>query len=200
MGDQLRGPFLPLTPEPFGGLGGRPGLQPEGVGLFGHPVRVDVRRDRRGVGAGTGRVVGGIEERERLVLHRDDLDQALRLYGIYAVAYDRRTGHPADQGVGGAGGDAEQRRDQAPGDGGKQCGHYGCHRVGAGLYYFVADGGRHGDAKEKGANEMGDCAEHQGASWTHGARRDHGGDDVGAVVKAVQKVERQGCGYENDQY
>ena len=113
---------------------------------------------------------------------------------IAAHRNDDRPGQTADQRVRRGGGNPEIPGDEVPDDGAEQPADQDRQRKrrqDAVQRDELADGVGHRRAAEQRAEKFEDADDDDRLHRRHGARGDHGGDDVGGVVKAVGVIEQQ---------
>src|SRR5882762_5904343 len=98
----------------------------------------------------------------------------------------------AHEGVRGTGRQAEDQRNEVPGDSAEKAGkeHPFIHHFNTD--HPLADGLGHGGAENEGSDEVPESCPDDGAKGRQDASGDHGGDGIGGVVPAVGKFEGQG--------
>ncbi len=98
----------------------------------------------------------------------------------------------AHEGVRGTGRQAEDQRNEVPGDGAEKAGkeHLFIHHFNTD--HPLADGLGHGGAENEGSDEVPESCPDDGAEGRQDASGDDSGDGVGGVVPAVRKFEGKG--------
>ena len=129
----------------------------------------------------------------------DDIDEASPDNLIRPISNQYGADHPADQGMGRTGGNAEKPGDEVPGDGADEYGDNQKNRqidhlrVKSGdIHDIFPDGLSHRRSKKKGTDEFADGRQGEGSPWRECPGGDDGGHHVGGIVKAVRNSQKRG--------